>query len=189
MIVFLTEEKSMQAMLGKLMSAHWPDATAGVDWIALKFEGKNDLDKNVAAKIQSWNFGTPHFIILRDQDGRDCRALKQALYEKAKQGGKPFTVRIVCNELESWLLGDLDAVEGAYPSTKAGKQKNVAKFRDPDALSNANQELENLVKVKGKVGRATTIATLFSPARCTPHSFQVFWRTTTQLMNRTELDC
>jgi hypothetical protein len=162
----------------------WPKSTPGINWIVLSFQGKTDLEKNIAPKMKSWNYGTPHFIILRDQDGGDCKAVKAALRQKAKQGGQPFTVRVVCNELESWFLGELDAVEAAFPKSKACKHKQAAKFRVPDALGNANQELEKLVQVAGKVGRAEVIASFFDPTKCISNSFQVFWRTTTELLGK-----
>ncbi len=184
MIVFLTEEKSMQVTLEKLIAARWPKSTLGISWIVLSFQGKTDLEKNIAPKMKSWNYGTPHFVILRDQDGSDCKTLKAALRRKAKLGGRPFTVRVVCNELESWFLGELDAVEAAYPKSKASKHIQAAKFRDPDALGNANQELEKLVRVAGKVGRADAIASFFDPTKCISSSFQVFWRTATELFSK-----
>ena len=184
MIVFLTEEKSMQVTLEKLIAARWPKSTLGISWIVLSFQGKTDLEKNIAPKMKSWNYGTPHFVILRDQDGSDCKTLKAALRRKAKLGGRPFTVRVVCNELESWFLGELDAVEAAYPKSKASKHKQAAKFRDPDVLGNANQELEKLVHVVGKVGRAEAIASFSDPRKCISKSFQVFWQTTTGLLGK-----
>lgn len=174
----------MQVTLEKLIAASWPESTPGISWIVLSFQGKSDLEKNIASKMESWNFGTPHFVILRDQDGSDCKAVKAVLRRKAKQGGRQFTVRVVCNELESWFLGELDAVEAAYPKSKASKHKQAAKFRDPDVLGNANQELEKLVHVVGKVGRAEAIASFFDPRKCISKSFQVFWRTATELLGK-----
>ena len=184
MIVFLTEEKSMQVTLEKLIAVRWPMSTPGINWIVLSFQGKSDLEKNIARKMKSWNYGNPHFVILRDQDGSDCKVVKAALRRKATQGGQPFTVRVVCNELESWFLGELDAVEAAYPKSRASRYKQVERFRDPDTLENANQELEKLVQVVGNVGRAEAIASFFDPARCISSSFNVFWRTATELLGR-----
>ncbi len=172
----------MKVTLENLIAASWPESTAGVNWIALSFQGKSDLERKMAPKIKSWSYGDPHFIVLRDQDGRDCIALKNSLGEMAQQGGRPFTVRVVCNELESWFLGDLDAVELAFPNSKATKHKNVAKFRNPDLLTNASEELQKLVNMTGKVGRAEAIAKHFRPSRCVSASFQVFWATATTLI-------
>ncbi|MCU0712644.1 MAG: DUF4276 family protein [Pirellula sp.] len=182
MIVFLTEEESMKVTLERFLARFWPTKVAGVDWIALSFQGKNDLEKNIVPKMKNWRYGTPHFVVMRDQDGEDCKLVKSKLCEIATKGVHPFTVRVVCNELESWFLGELDSVETAYPASKASRFKNVAKFRVPDALGNANEELEKLVKVPGKVGRADAIARVFDPAKCVSKSFQVFWSTANTLL-------
>lgn len=183
MIVFLTEEESMRATLERIIPRFWPDKVVGVDWIALSFQGKTDLEKNIIPKMRGWNFGVPHFVILRDQDGGDCVILKTKLSEIAAQGGHRFTVRVVCNELESWLLGELDAVEAAYPASRAGRYRNTARFRNPDVLGSASDELSRLIDVTGKVGRAGAIASFFDPVRCTSRSFQVFWRTVKALLD------
>ncbi|NKC15276.1 MAG: DUF4276 family protein [Gammaproteobacteria bacterium] len=184
MIVFLTEEESMAATLDTVMAVNWTHAINGVDWISLSFQGKSDLEKNISLKMQQWNYSDPHFVILRDQDGADCTVVKERLNQKAKEGNKPYSIRIVCQELESWFLGELDAVEAAYPHINAGKLRNKAKFRKPDDLTNASQELEKLVDVKGKVGRAKAIAEHFQPPRCVAHSFSVFWKKIATLMDK-----
>lgn len=183
MIVFLTEEESMKVTLDRFISRFWASKTPGVDWIALSFQGKSDLEKNIVRRMKSWNYGTPHFVILRDQDGGDCKLLKSKLCELASQSVHSFTVRVVCNELESWFLGELESVEAAYPASKATKYKNTAKFRDPDALGNASEELEKLTDIRGKVGRAEAIARVFDPEKCVSHSFRVFWKTVMTLLN------
>lgn len=183
MIVFLTEEESMKVTLERFASRFWPTKVPGVEWIALSFQGKSDLEKNIVPKMKSWSYGTPHFVILRDQDSSDCKALKAKLCELAAKGGQAFTVRVVCNELESWFLGELDSVETAYPASKAGNLKKVAKFRDPDALGNASDELEKLIDFTGKVGRAEAIAVFFDPTKCVSRSFQVFWETAKKLLS------
>ena len=182
MIVLLTEEESMKVALEKLITATWPNRICGVDWIVLDFQGKSDLEKNIPLKMRHWNYGDPHFLILRDQDGGDCVAVKERIRQRAAGAGKPFTIRIVCHELESWFLGELSAVEQAFPDSGASRLKNTAKFRDPDRLANASEELHHLIEVSGKVGRAAAIAEHFTPDNCVSHSFQVFWKTLFSLM-------
>ncbi len=73
--------------------------------------------------------------------------LKQRLKDLCQQAGKPDAlIRIVCHELESWFLGDLAAVENAFNIKGLAKQQNHKKFRDPDRLANASEELGKLVK-------------------------------------------
>ena len=156
MIVLLTEEQSMAECLKVIIPQLWPDSTEGVDWFVLSFQGKSDLKKSIPQKMRGWNYGNPHFIILQDNDGGDCVAIKRELYNISHPYGKPFHVRIVCQELESWLLGDLEAIRQSYPQEKI---QNETKFRNPDNLGNASQELERLINIKAKVQRAKKIGT------------------------------
>lgn len=180
MIVILTEEASMQACLEIVIPKLWTDSVLGVDWIVLSFQGKSDLKKSIPKKMRGWNYRNPHFVILGDNDGRDCRALKQELCDKANEGRKPFHVRIVCQELESWLLGDLAAIKQAYP--KAAIPKNKAKFRKPDKLGNASQELDRMIQARAKTGRAKKIAKHLDFGGNGSVSFQFFVQTMQRLI-------
>ena len=180
MIVILTEEASMQACLEIVIPQLWPDSVLGVDWIVLSFHGKSDLKKSIPKKMRRWNYRNPHFVILGDNDGRDCRALKQELCDIANKGRKPFHVRIVCQELESWLLGDLAAIKQAY--SKAAIPKNKAKFRKPDKLGNASQELDRLIQAHAKTGRARKIAKHLDFGGNGSGSFQLFVQTMQRLI-------
>ena len=81
MIVFLTEEESMKVTLDTLIRNNWPQKTEGINWIVLAFQGKSDLEKNIPMKMKSWGYGNPHFVILRDQDGTNCKAVRRAISE------------------------------------------------------------------------------------------------------------
>ncbi len=130
-------------------------------------------------KMKSWNYGNPHFIILRDNDGGDCSVLRQKLCDIANQFPKPFHVRIVCQELESWLLGDLEAIRRAYPNATV---REKAKFRKPDKLTNALQELGRLINVHAKIDRAKNISQWFDFTKNKSESFHVFINTLEQLI-------
>ena len=69
MIVFLLEEESMAATIDHLFPQIRPGSVLGVDWLTLHFHGKQDLERNIQRKMTTWGYGTPHFLILRDQDG------------------------------------------------------------------------------------------------------------------------
>lgn len=178
MIVILTEEPSMRIVLRSLIIGGWPARHEGVDWQIISHSGKADLERKMVRKMNTWNFGDPHFIILRDNDGGDCRLLKDRLSALAASSGKPHHVRIVCQELESWLIGDLSAVKAAYP--KARIKDAVAKFRDPDRLGNASEELSSITGDRTKVERAALVAPHLEPARNRSRSFQVMVKTLQQ---------
>ncbi len=110
-------------------------------------KGKQHLEKAIPYKLRRWQTPNTHFVIVRDQNSDDCLKLKQQLKDLCQQGGKPDAlIRIVCHELESGFLGDLAAVEKAFNIKGLAKQQNHKKFRDPDRLANASEELGKLVK-------------------------------------------
>ena len=55
-------------------------------------------------------------------------------------------IRIACRELESFYLGDLAAVEQGLNLTGLAKLQGNQKFRDPDRLVNAAEELKKITK-------------------------------------------
>lgn len=177
MIIVLTEERSMDGTVRCLMERHRPDLAEGLDWFVFSYNGKSDLERNVVARMRQWNYGNPQFLILRDADGGDCRQIKEDLSRLADSGGKPYKVRIVCQELESWFLGDSQAVQAAYPHCCFSNR--TAAYRDPDLIGNASQELARLTGDRTKVGRARLIAPHLEPARNCSRSFRVFFETLT----------
>ena len=54
-------------------------------------------------------------------------------------------MRIACAELESWFLGDHNALEKAFGLKGLAKRQSEAKFRDPDKLTNAAEIFQTLV--------------------------------------------
>lgn len=145
----------------------------GLDWFVIDFNGKSDLENGFPERMRKWNYGDPLFLILRDNDGSDCRKLKARLANLAAPVGKPFKVRVVCQELESWFIGDSEAVKMAFPACRFSNA--TAKYRDPDTLTNASQELAELTGDATKVGRASMIAPHLDPARNRSRSFRVFF--------------
>jgi len=118
----------------------------GHDFQVITFEGKQDLEKRLPIRLKAWQRPNSVFLILRDQDSGDCNTVKQVLLDKVRASGKKGLVRIACRELESFYLGDLQAVALAMEMPQLMKQQNKRKFRFPDDLNNAKQELMNLTK-------------------------------------------
>jgi hypothetical protein len=175
MIVVLTEERSMYETVRALMARSYPALHQGRDWFAFSHNGKSDLERNIRPRMQNWNFGTPTFIILRAADGGNCGEIKRMLARMADEGGKPYRIRIVCQELESWFLGDSEAVLAAYPHCRFSNQ--AKKYRNPDRMTNAAAELAGLTGDRAKVGRAFLIDPHLDPSRSCSTSFKVFCRT------------
>lgn len=173
-LILLVEEPSMKAFLEGLL----PNLAPALPFHCVAFEGKSDLRKNAARKIRGWREPGARFVVLVDQDHDDCKRLKSELVSTVASagGGSEVTVRIVCRSLESWLLGDLNAV--ATHPTFAGRavSSSQAKFRDPDALANASEELGKLLGQKRlqKVEAARILGTVFRADCSTSTSFRVF---------------
>lgn len=174
MIVIFTEEESMNAALEQLMSRNFPERRKGIDWFLIDFNGKSDLERKFPRRMKIWNYGEPLFVILRDNDGSNCLMLKKRLHDLATPIAKPFKIRVVCQELESWFIGDSQAVNIAYPRCRFSN--GTAKYRNPDAMTNASQELGELTGDFSKVGRASLIAAHLDPTRNVSNSFQVFFK-------------
>ena len=179
MIVLLTEEQSMGECLKVIIPRLWPDSMQGINWHVLSFQGKSHLRDSIPKKIEGWNYGNPHFIILQKNDGGDYAKIKQKLCDIACQCGKPFYVRIVCQEMESWLLGDLKAIRQAYPQARIRVE---AKFHNPDRLENPSQEIERLINTQAKVQRAKRISQYLDLTQNKSKSFGVFITTLKQLI-------
>lgn len=138
-------------------------------------EGKHDLEKSIPRKLRAWR--TPHvrFVIVRDQDSADCRIVKQRLVDLCAPAGKPDSlVRIVCPHLESWFLGDLAAVEKAFHRPGFSKHQLSRKFRNPDVLANAEQELKKLTPTYQKISGSRAIAPHLSLDNNQSKSFKNF---------------
>lgn len=144
-LVFLLEERSAEEMLKgvlpKLLPAH-------INTRYLVFEGKQDLEKQLQKRLQGWRLPNTVFLVMRDKDGGDGPSIKQQLMQKVIDSGKQQAtlVRIACTELESFYLGDLNAVEHGLGIANLAKKQNDKKYRTPDVLSNAAQELKRLTQ-------------------------------------------
>jgi hypothetical protein len=124
------------------------------------------------------------FVILHDQDSHDCKNLKADLNSLCSQSGRKETIiRIVCRELESWLLGDLGAIDQYLETVRFSKMQDKAKYRNPDQIGNPSQELTTLLRDSGKVRRARAVSAHMEPSRNTSRSFQVFLKTLNDLKN------
>ena len=143
-LVFCLEEPSAKAMLEGIIPRLYPD----VEVRYIVFEGKQDLHKQLVRRLRYWQ-GDARFVVMRDQDSGNCHTIKEQLKSLCDQAGRPNTlIRIACRELESFYLGDLAAVEQGLSLSGLAKQQANRKFRDPDQLVNAAEELKKITKNK-----------------------------------------
>ncbi len=150
-------EHALRALLPRIV----PDSVCDVR----TFQGKAALRKKLPARMRgyaSWvSASNTKILVVVDCDDEDCLALKAELERVAKEAGLPtrsaggevVTVvnRIVVTELESWFLGDVPALCSVYPRVPKtlGEQR---KYRDPDAVTHAWEELERVLQKHGYHG-------------------------------------
>ncbi len=172
-LVFLLEEPSAKDLLEGLLPALLPLDEITVRYLV--FEGKRDLESKMARRLRSWRAPDSRFVVLRDQDAGDCKRVKARLQELADQGDRPEAlIRVACRELESWILGDWEAVGEAYDRPNLRRQKDKARYRNPDELSNPAHELRKFIPDYRKRDGARRLGKLLHPDRNTSPSFKVF---------------
>lgn len=144
-IIFLLEERSAANFLNEFLPRWRPD----LQFLCIPHEGKNDLERSIPRKLKSWLNPEDVFVVLRDNDGAPCAQTKAKLVDICREAGRPHTlVRLACQELEAWFLGDLAAVSAAYNRPDLAKQQQKSKFRDPDRLPSPSQELKKIAPYK-----------------------------------------
>ena len=157
-LVFFLEEPSAKEMLKGVLPKFLPD-NVFVQYVV--FEGKQDLDKRLPMRLKAWQQPNAKFVVMRDQDNGDCFTIKNNLLAKCIDSGKPESlVRIACHELETFYLGDLNAVAAAIGPANIGKLQTKVKYKDPDRLANPSEELKKLAPNYQKVSGSRAIGPL-----------------------------
>lgn len=186
------EELSMEVALRTLV----PKIRPGLGFDVHPFNGIDDMLGKLPDRLRGYKHWLPadyRVVIVRDEDRKDCNKLKREIEAMAKAAGlKPksrrrgdadFQVltRIVVEELEAWLLGDVPALNATYPRvplTLSGRRA----YRDVDAIAGGTwKALERVLQEAGqflgglsKVQVAREVAANMDPERNTSRSFQVF---------------
>jgi hypothetical protein len=166
---FLLEEYSMKVLLDDLLPRLLPD----LQFLCVPHEGKQDLEKSIPRKLRAWREPGVRFCVIRDNDGADCRSLKQALVALCAKGGREDTlVRVACQELEAWYFGAPDALAVAFGRDDLRGLAAKARFRDPDSVIQPAAALVELVPEFQKVSGARSLARVL-PRENGSRSFQV----------------
>lgn len=157
------------------IEGYLPRFMPSLDFLCVKHEGKQDLEKSIPRKIRAFHGAL--FVVMRDNDGANCRAVKKRLKRLCVEGGKPDTlIRIACQELEAWYLGVPEILAEVYASPNLAGLGRKALYRDPDRIATPSSKLEELVpefrKIDGarRMGAKMPLRELENCSR----SFQVF---------------
>ena len=169
-IVFMLEEPSMKELLENLLPRLFP----GLRYQCIKHEGKTDLDKSIRRKLQAWREPDVRFIIVRDNDGADCANVKASILQMCSEAGRDDTlVRLVCQELEGWYIGDLAAVNKAY-DCRVNTVKNEKRYAAPDEWLKPSVEMKKIVADFQKLDGARRMGNCLSAYDNKSYSYNVF---------------
>lgn len=167
-IFFLLEDLSMKVFLEALL----PRAFPGLRFLCVPHNGKGDLEKSVPRKLRAWREPGVRFVVVRDNDGADCRAIKRGLTDLCERAGRPDSlVRIATQELEAWYLGDLDALADAFARPELRELASKARFRDPDTTSQPAAAIKQLVPEFQKISAARAMGARMNRDRNRSPSF------------------
>ena len=175
-IVFLLEEKSAQLLLESLLPRILPET----DFKCVPHKGYNALQASIPQKLRYWK--DVRFVILHDQDNKDCEKLKSDLSQICEENNRADTVVcIACQELEAWYWGDLDAVARVYPKFNPERVRNKAPFRKPDKIVKPSKALKKTLPEFEKVTAAEEIGQYMDWENNKSPSFQYFVATVKKL--------
>lgn len=175
LIEILVEESSMKNFLYGILPKILPEGyQLNGNCFIREHEGKQDLKKSIPKKVKAYqHYSIPvKVIIIHDKDSSDCRVLKIGLEELVNTNSNiPSLIRIACQELEAWYLGDMDAIENVYPQFKADRYRNWSIFRNPDTC-NASDELRKIIPTFQKGIASSEIAKYIDLNRNKSESFK-----------------
>lgn len=171
-LVFLLEEPSMKYLLDNLLPRILP---SNVEFQTIPHSGKRALERSIPIKLRAWNEpGEIKFVIIHDQDNKDCIMLKKHLIQLCKNTRRQVLIRIACQEMEAWYLGDFKALSKAYDKPKLLNLANKKKYRFPDDISMPKEELRKIIPEYQQILGAKTVGPFMDVENNTSVSFQQF---------------
>lgn len=145
-IIFLLEEPSMKDLLTRLIPRTIPGMVEHENFLCIPHQGKTDLERSIPRKLKGWKEPGVRFIVVEDNDSRICTEIKNRLKSIALEAGHPSAVvRLVCQELESWYLGDLKALAEAFDREGLDTDAHRKRYADPDTWQKPSAEVERLI--------------------------------------------
>ena len=151
----------MKALLQGLLPRIFPK----LDFLCVAHEGKIDLERSIPRKLRGWRSPGDRFVVVRDNDSLDCHVLKERIHT---------LIRIVCQELEAWYLGEPDAMADAFGDDNLRRIGNRARYRNPDICRKPSEDVKKLSPRFQKVEGARSMAAHLTQEGNSSHSFAVF---------------
>ena len=171
-LVFLVEEPSMANFLGELLPRLFPNLL----FQCVPHKGKAHLEQSIPRKLRAWQEPDVRFVVMRDQNSGDCRAVKARLRGRCEKGRRTDAlVRIVCRELEAWYMGDVEALAAAFPDAGKRIRRELRKrrFHNPDDVVQPARALSALIPEFQKRSGARSLGQRLSRQNRS-RSYQVF---------------
>ena len=106
------------------------------------------MRKASPTKLRAWREPGVRFVVVRDQDGGDCREIKSSLTRLCRESGRmDVLVRVVCRELEAWYVGDTEALGRAFPETRLNALRRLqgSRFRNPDNVVHPSDAIADVI--------------------------------------------
>lgn len=140
-IGIIAEDDSDVDVIKEILCMYLPKS----NFCTKKFVGKGC--GKLRAKCAAWSInlstqGCDHILIFHDLDRYDENILRRELLEKLKPGGLSNTLIVIpIEELESWLLSDINVIKEVF-SIKA----EVKQIFDVEKVVSPKEHLQKLVK-------------------------------------------
>jgi len=134
-----TEEESAKRLFDILISRLFPE----LNFRVYPHQGKQDLKEALTKTLPviSKKPGS-RILVTIDQDSGDCILIKNSILTMVSTHCQcPVKIRIICRELESWFLGDLDSIKKVYPRFNPIFYKNKRTYRNVDLIHNPDKHL------------------------------------------------
>ena len=159
----------------ELLDGLLPRIFPSLRFLCIPHEGKSDLELSIPHKLRDWRVPGDRFVIVKDNDNGNCLDLKDRLSQLCQSSGKrDAVVRIVCQELESWYLGQPDALAEAFGDRELAFIAKRPRFRNPDTRPSPSEDLRKLLPEFKKVADARRMADYLARDGSSSPSFKVF---------------
>lgn len=109
------------------------------------YRGKEDLISSLEKTIPTLSKRVDFIIIVIDQDKQDCLQLKEKLKSKMSKCQCKYKIRIACYELESWFLGDMNAITQCSSRFKKDFFQNKQKYHQVDGIIKPSKVIEEII--------------------------------------------
>ncbi|MDI9408290.1 MAG: DUF4276 family protein [Candidatus Pacebacteria bacterium] len=196
------EEPTIEIIIKNVFKNLLPDTVEFEFTVKSKPALINGLENSLEFYGSKWSYDKDfRVIIISDSDGQDCKDIKSILETKAQKFNLPTSTNpdpitdqfailnlVIVEELESWFIGDIEALVKSYPKMPKSLHKQKG-FRGFDKIKKPKEQLDQkLISIgyfKHYVRRnelAETLTPHMNPDSNQSASFQYFRRRLTDLV-------